>query len=105
MDTELVLSVGEFMFRQNILTPKGLDFLYDLRCDPIQDCLYHSVVLRMTEMYGEIVEKRGIDKTAYQRLRKVALNSYIQFYTSKKKLSLVELREYHTRRDMAFISI
>lgn len=105
MDTELIMSVGEYMYRENKLSKQGLDFLYDIRCDPIHECLYNSVVLRMTEMYGDIVEKKEMDKTFYQRLRKLAIKSYIRFYTSKKELSLSELREYQRLREMAFISI
>ena len=103
MYSELVISVGEFMYRENILTKNGLDFLYTIHCTPIQEFLYHSVALKMTELYGEIVEKKELDKTSYQRLRKIALNSYIRYYSIKKELSFIELQEYYSLREIAFV--
>ena len=102
METELILSVSEFMYRSNMITKKGLDILYDVHCDPYHEYIYYSVVLRMTELYGEWLDRTGQDKTAYQRLRKNAIDSYIRLYTSKRSLSLDELRASHVLIHSAF---
>ncbi len=103
MDTELVLSVAESMFHANILTQKGLNILYGIRFGPYHECLYYSVLLRLTELYGERVELNGLNKVAYQRLRKSSVQSYVRFYTLKKQLSLEQVRACHQATDSAFM--
>jgi len=102
MESELLLSVAEQMLRENILTQKGLDMLYNIRFDPYHECVYYSIALCLIERYGEYVEQKGLDKSAYQRLRKSAVDTFIRFYTLKKQLSLDEVRECHTVTKDAF---
>ena len=102
MDSELLFSVAEQMLRENMLTQKGLDLLYSIHMDPYHECVYYSIALRLTEMYGEFVEKKDVDKTAYQRLRKNAVTAFIRFYTLKKQLSLDEVRRCHAATKEAF---
>ena len=102
MDSELLLSVAEEMLRENRFTQKGLDRLYMIRFDPYHECVYYSISLRLIEMYGDLVDQNGLDKTAYQRLRKTAVDSFIRFYRLKKQLTLDEVRECHQATKDAF---
>jgi len=102
MDSELLFSVAEKMLREQRLTQKGLDMLYCIHIDPYHECIYYSIALRLTEMYGEFVDKQGLDKTAYQRLRKNAVTAFIRFYTLKKQLSLDEVRQCYVATNEAF---
>jgi len=102
MDTELILTVSDIMYRENFLTKKGMEILYNIHCDPYHEYIYYSVVLRMTELYGEWVDRHGQDKSAYQRLRKNAVDSYIRLYTIKRLLSLEELRTSYILINSAF---
>jgi len=102
MDSELLLSVAEQMLRENILTQKGRNRLYDIHFDPYHECLYYSIALRLTELYGEFVENKGLDKSAYQRLRRNAVTAFIRFYTLKKQLTLDEVRQCHAETNEAF---
>ena len=97
-------SVAERMFQENRLTKKGLDRLYTIRVDPYHECVYYSISLRLIELYGDLVEQNELDKTAYQRLRKTAVDSFIRFYTLKKQLTLDEVRECHQATKEAFTS-
>ena len=103
MESELILSVAEYMYRSNILTKKGLDLLYNIHCDPYHEYLYYSVVLRLTERYGEKVDDEGLEKSTYQRLRKNSIDAYIRFYTLKKQLSLDELYRSYAELQASFI--
>jgi hypothetical protein len=102
MDSELLFSVAEQMLREQKLSQIGLGMLYSIHIDPYHECLYYSIALRLTEMYGEFVEQEGLDKTAYQRLRKNAVTAFVRFYTLKKQLTLDEARRCHAATNEAF---
>ena len=102
MESELLLSVAERMFREKILTQKGLDMLYSIRFDTYHETVYYSIAIRLTEIYGEYVDQKGLDKSEYQRLRKSSVDTYIRFYTLKKQLSLDEVRECHAATKESF---
>ena len=102
MESDLLLSVAEQMFQENRLTQKGLDRLHMIRFNPYHECVYYSISLRLIELYGDLVDQNGLDKTAYLRLRKTALDSFIRFYSFKKQLTLDEVRECHAATKEAF---
>jgi len=102
MDSELLFTVAEQMFQEKILTKKGLDMLHNIRFDPYHECLYYSIAIRLTELYGEFVDQKEIDKTSYQRLRKSAVSAFIRFYTLKHQLTLDEVISCHAATKEAF---
>ena len=73
MEEELVLSIGEKMNRENMLTDKGLRHLYAERSDIYQRCLYMAIVLCMADLYGDYIERKKQDRTAYVRIRPIAI--------------------------------
>jgi hypothetical protein len=74
MGNELILSIGEKMNREKILTDKGLFYLYRDKEEAFQRCLYMAIVLKMTELYDKFTETNKMDRTAYNRLRSSALH-------------------------------
>jgi len=102
VDTQLLEFVVE-QIGKDILTKKGIDFLFNLHTDPYHECVYYSVLLRLTELYGEMVYQKALDPTLYQRLRKYSVHSYIQFYKLKKQLTLDQIYQSHHALKQSFI--
>jgi len=89
METEWVILAAESMVRENRMSEDGLDLLTSLKRDPYHEYLYHSIVLKLTEMYGEW-EKR--DEIIYSYLLDRVVQTYIRLYTVKRRMSPEEIK-------------
>ena len=59
---DIVLSIGEKMARENVLTAYGLEKLYK------RDLYYPLIVVQLADAYFEWLNKNGQDQTAYHIL-------------------------------------
>jgi hypothetical protein len=67
MDTELILSIGQKLYREKKLTANGLFYLTR---EP--NCSYMAIVIQMTHIYEEEVKTKNLDTRALERIRYVA---------------------------------
>jgi hypothetical protein len=97
MDTELILSIGQKLYREEKLTANGLFYLTR---EP--NCSYMAIVIQITHLYEEYVIKNNLDTRALERIRTVA-SHYVDILPDYvRSLSDKHLKEYQREVADAF---
>jgi hypothetical protein len=107
-----IVSVGELMVKEKVLTDIGLRFLHN---DIFQDLtfetneqktravIYMTIVVNMVILYGGYVEENKLDMSQFNILRKVALKFMEVLPNLLKTLSDKYLETFHGAKVAAFV--
>lgn len=90
METELILSIGQKLYREQKITANGLFYLTR---EP--NCVYMAIVIKMAEIYEEEVKKNNLDTRALARIKNIATQYQAELPGHLGALSDKYLKEYH----------
>lgn len=108
----MIVSVGELMVKEKVITEIGLRFLHN---DIFQDltfetpeqrtraAVYFTIVVNMVVLYGGYVEENKLETTQFDLLKKVALRFMEILPNLLRSLSDKYLETYHGAKVASFV--